>query len=58
MAVKAIITRNVPLEKAGSLQPLLLKMRALAMEQPGYISGETLVNPDYTKTGFRVCCHR
>lgn len=46
MAVRIIIVRHVPKEKAIELRPLLLQMRALANAQPGYISGETLVNYD------------
>lgn len=46
MSVKIIIVRHVPKEKAAELRPLLLKMRALANAQSGYVSGETLVNYD------------
>ncbi len=46
MIVKAILLRRVPLDKAGELKPLLMEMRALALAQPGYISGETLMNAD------------
>ena len=46
MAVKIIIVRYVPKEKAPDLRPLLLQMRSLANAQAGYISGETLVNYD------------
>ena len=46
MAVRIIIVRHVPKEKANDLRPLLLQMRSLANAQPGYISGETLVNYD------------
>lgn len=46
MAVKIIIIRRVPAEKEGDIKPLLLKMRALANAQVGYISGETLINFD------------
>jgi heme oxygenase (mycobilin-producing) len=44
MAVKVIISRRVPSALSANLRPLLLKLRALAGAQPGYISGETLVN--------------
>ena len=44
MAVKVIIKRTVPDEKAREMIPLFRKMRALAMNQEGYISGETLRN--------------
>ena len=41
MAVKVFIKREVPEHKVEALKPLLLKLRELAMSQPGYISGET-----------------
>jgi heme oxygenase (mycobilin-producing) len=44
MAVKALIRRNVPESKAREMIPLFRQMRALAIDQPGYISGETLRN--------------
>lgn len=46
MAVKIIIKRNVPKEKEPELLPMLIQLRALAVSQPGYISGETLRNVD------------
>ena len=46
MSVKVAIRRVVPKDKESKLQPLLIKMRALATAQPGYISGETLRNMD------------
>ncbi len=44
MTVKALIKRKVPQDKAKAMIPLFRQMRTLAMEQPGYISGETLRN--------------
>ena len=44
MAVKVIIKRSVPDDKARRMVPLFREMRALAMNQEGYISGETLRN--------------
>ena len=44
--VKIIILRSVPREKESDLKPLLNKLRSYAMAQPGYISGETLMNAD------------
>ena len=44
MAVKVVIRRSVPQEHEQALLPLLLKQRALATAQPGYVSGETLRN--------------
>ena len=44
MAVKVLIKRTVPGNKAREMVPLFREMRALAMNQEGYISGETLRN--------------
>jgi heme-degrading monooxygenase HmoA len=46
MAVKIIIKRRVPESLATQLRPLLIKLRNLAMNQPGYITGETLKRID------------
>jgi antibiotic biosynthesis monooxygenase (ABM) superfamily enzyme len=46
MSIKVVITRRVPADRVDHLKPLLVQMRSLAMTQPGYISGETLVNLD------------
>ena len=49
MAVKVLIKRTVPHDKAKAMIPLLRQMRASAATQPGYITGETLRsldNPD------------
>ena len=42
MAIKVIITRKVAKGKQKDLLPLLVSLRAMAMNQKGYISGETL----------------
>jgi len=42
MAVKVLIRRTVPRDKAKEILPLFRKLRSLALNQPGYISGETL----------------
>jgi heme-degrading monooxygenase HmoA len=44
MAVKVIIKRTVQEDKSRNMVPLFRKMRSLAMNQDGYISGETLRN--------------
>lgn len=44
MAVKIIIKRKIPKSKETQVLPLLLELRSKAMTQPGYISGETLIN--------------
>ncbi len=46
MAVKILIKRKVPVDKARNMIPLFRKMRALATNQPGYISGETMKRLD------------
>jgi heme-degrading monooxygenase HmoA len=50
MAIKVMITRTVPQEKAIEMIQLFRRMRALAMSQPGYISGETLKSLDRPDT--------
>ena len=44
MAIKILIRRSVPEEKARQMIPLFRQMRSMAVNQPGYISGETLRN--------------
>jgi heme-degrading monooxygenase HmoA len=46
MAVKILITRKVPQEKAREMLGLFREMRTLAVSQAGYISGETLKSRD------------
>ncbi len=46
MAVKILIKRTVPKEKARDLIPLFRQIRSHAIQQPGYISGETLKRLD------------
>jgi len=46
MAVKVLIRRIVSRNKAKDMIPLFRQMRVLAMNQKGYISGETLRNLD------------
>ena len=46
MAVKIIIKRNVPEIREKELIPFLIQMRNLCIDQPGYISGETLKSVD------------
>jgi len=46
MAVKVLIKRAVPEDKAREIIPLFRQMRALATSEPGYISGETLKRLD------------
>jgi len=46
MAIKILITRTVPQDKAREMLTLFREMRSLALAQPGYISGETLKSND------------
>ncbi len=46
MAVKIIIRRKVSKGREAQLLPLLLQLRAKAVTQFGYVSGETLRNAD------------
>jgi heme oxygenase (mycobilin-producing) len=49
MAVKILIKRRLPLDKDQYAVALLCQLRTLAMQQEGYITGETLrsiENPD------------
>ncbi len=43
MAIKIVIHRKVYGERQAELLPLLKELRAQAINQPGYISGEFLV---------------
>ena len=46
MTVKIIIKRRMQNIKSEQLTPFLKKLRNLAMNQPGYITGETLKGID------------
>ncbi len=46
MAVKVLIKRKVAEKQAPELEALLRKMRALTLNQKGYISGETFTRLD------------
>ena len=45
-AIKVIVTRRFKEGKTKGVFALLNKFRGIAMEQPGYIGGETLINYD------------
>lgn len=45
-SVKVIVKRSFKEGKTKGVFALLNKFRSVAMEQPGYISGETLINYD------------
>ena len=42
MSVKIFIRRKIPDDRTNDLLPLFRRLRTLATNQPGYISGETL----------------
>lgn len=44
MTVRILIRRTVPEDKARNLIPMFREIRQLALQQEGYISGETLRN--------------
>lgn len=46
MAIKILITRTVPKDKAREMLILFREMRTLATSNPGYIKGETLKSKD------------
>jgi heme oxygenase (mycobilin-producing) len=46
MAVKILIKRKVAEKNVPELEALLMKMRALTLNQKGYISGETFTRLD------------
>ena len=46
MATRILIERKFKPESLGKLLELSLELRAMALKQPGYISGETLGSAD------------
>lgn len=44
MSVKVLIERQVKLGHRAEVEGLLIKLRSKALTQPGYLSGETLVD--------------
>ncbi len=50
MAIKVIIKRSVPENKAKDMIPLVRQLRILATNKAGYISGETLKSFDVPDT--------
>jgi antibiotic biosynthesis monooxygenase (ABM) superfamily enzyme len=48
MIAKIIIKRRFVEGKTQQVIALLNEIRSRAMQQPGYISGETLMRPDYS----------
>jgi heme-degrading monooxygenase HmoA len=58
MSVKIFIRRKVQEQNSSELVVLLMKLRALTLEQPGYISGETLVRIDKTNESMVISTWR
>jgi antibiotic biosynthesis monooxygenase (ABM) superfamily enzyme len=54
MTVKIITERSVKPERQGELALLLRQLRICAIQQPGYISGETLFSVDKPGTQFVI----
>jgi len=50
MAVQVLIRRKIMETKAREVAPLIVKLRSLAMIQPGYICGETLTSREDPQT--------
>ena len=46
MTIKVLIKRNIPKTASNELNLIFMEMRAAAMQQPGYIGGETLRRVD------------
>jgi heme oxygenase (mycobilin-producing) len=54
MAIKVIIERSVSPDNQGEVAELLKELRAKAIHQPGYISGETLFSVDQAGTHMTI----
>jgi heme-degrading monooxygenase HmoA len=54
MAIKIIIERSVSPDNQGEVAELLKELRAKAVRQPGYISGETLFSVDHAGTHVTI----
>ena len=54
MAIKVIIERAVSPDNQGEVAELLKDLRAKAMRQSGYISGETLFSVDHAGTHVTI----
>lgn len=46
MASKILIERRIKRDTLGKMLELSLQLRSLAVQQPGYISGETLISAE------------
>ena len=55
MIAKIIIKRRFAKENTPQILSLLNKIRSIAMHQPGYISGETLMQSEYPENLAVIC---
>ena len=55
MIAKIIIKRRFAPENTPQILSLLNKIRAIAMTQPGYISGETLMQEEFPENMAVIC---
>jgi len=55
MIAKVIIKRRFVQNNTPQVLSLLNKMRSIAMNQPGYISGETLMQSEYPENMAVIC---
>ncbi len=55
MIAKIIIKRRFTKENRPQILSLLNKIRTIALEQPGYISGETLMQPNFPENMAVIC---
>ena len=58
MSAKIIIERRIKQDCLGSILELSVQLRALAVQQPGYISGETLVSAEHDDTHLVISTWR
>jgi len=58
MTVKIFIKRKVQEQNSAELTSMLKKLRALTLEQQGYISGETLTRIDQTDESMVISTWR
>ena len=54
MAIKIVIERAVSPDNQGEVAELLKELRAKAVRQPGYISGETLFSVEHAGTHVTI----
>ncbi|MBC2711353.1 MAG: antibiotic biosynthesis monooxygenase [Desulfosarcina sp.] len=55
MIAKIIIKRRFVKENIPQIISLMKKIRAIAMNQPGYISGETLMQSEFPENMAVIC---